>query len=337
MTTTAGGCTRCLAASAATRSSVDVSTCWPGRVPSLITATGVVAARPRLISSALIASRCATAISSTRVPGPCASESQSTLAPGCDGSRCAETTAKSWVMPRCVTGIPAYAGTATALVTPGTTTNGTPARTHASASSPPRPNTNGSPPLSLTTRRPASARSTISALISSCVIVCAPGALPARTISTSGSSSSSSALGPSRSATTTSASASSRLPRTVISPGSPGPPPTSATEPSATVPVTTGPTVGRRCGRTGSEPSASASAIAERSRWDLRGSPPEVTATVTSPCLVTAGVLAADPAASSARTHQIRSRSASSATAAFTALSLVAAWTSQAPLRSPAR
>src|SRR5438874_53508 len=43
-------------------------------------------------------------------------------------------------MPRWVTGIPAQAGTATALVTPGTTSNGIPARAHASASSPPRPN-----------------------------------------------------------------------------------------------------------------------------------------------------------------------------------------------------
>ena len=57
-------------------------------------------------------------------------------------------------MPRCVTGIPAYAGTATALVTPGTTTNGMPASRQAMASSPPRPNTNGSPPLSRTTIKP---------------------------------------------------------------------------------------------------------------------------------------------------------------------------------------
>src|SRR5262245_41337619 len=143
ITTTAGGLTSCRAASAATCSSVEVSTCWVGIVPSLITATGVAPARPRLISSLLIASRWATAIRSTRVPGPLASDSQSTLAPGIDGSRWAETTAKSWVMPRCVTGMPAYAGTATALVTPGTTSNGTPARTHARASSPPRPKTNG--------------------------------------------------------------------------------------------------------------------------------------------------------------------------------------------------
>ena len=138
--------------------SVVVRTRCRGVVPSQITATGVSASRPRFTSSRLICSSRPTAISSTRVPGPCASAAQSTVAPGCDGSRCADTTAKSCVMPRWVTGIPALAGTATALVTPGTTVTGTPARAQASASSPPRPKTNGSPPLSRTTRWPASAR-----------------------------------------------------------------------------------------------------------------------------------------------------------------------------------
>ena len=58
----------------------------------------------------------------------------------------------TWVLsPRWVTGMPAYAGAAIALVMPGTTSKGTPASMSASASSPPRPNTNGSPPLSRTT------------------------------------------------------------------------------------------------------------------------------------------------------------------------------------------
>jgi hypothetical protein len=51
--------------------------------------------------------------------------------------------------------MPAAAGTAIAALTPGTTSTATPARMHAKASSPPRPNTNGSPPLRRTTRRPA--------------------------------------------------------------------------------------------------------------------------------------------------------------------------------------
>ena len=54
-----------------------------------------------------------------------------------------------------MTGTPASSGTATALVTPGTTSTGTPAAAQASTSSIPRPNTNGSPPLSRTTVRPA--------------------------------------------------------------------------------------------------------------------------------------------------------------------------------------
>src|SRR5438093_1449866 len=51
--------------------------------------------------------------------------------------------------------MPAAVGTAATELTPGTTSNGTPASASASASSPPRPNTNGSPPLSRTTSRPA--------------------------------------------------------------------------------------------------------------------------------------------------------------------------------------
>ena len=61
------------------------------------------------------------------------------------------TTVKLVDRPRWVTGIPAYAAAAIALVIPGTTSNGTPARMQASASSPPRPNTNGSPPFRRTT------------------------------------------------------------------------------------------------------------------------------------------------------------------------------------------
>ena len=53
---------------------------------------------------------------------------------------------------RCVTGIPAAAGTANADEIPGTIVYSTPARARASASSPPRPNTNGSPPLMRTTQ-----------------------------------------------------------------------------------------------------------------------------------------------------------------------------------------
>jgi len=83
--------------------------------------------------------------------------------------------------PRWVTGIPTAAGAAIAELTPGTTSNGTPASAQASASSPPRPNTNGSPPLSRTTARPDSARSTSSAEIASCSMAARPGSLPTYT------------------------------------------------------------------------------------------------------------------------------------------------------------
>ena len=80
-----------------------------------------------------------------------------------------------------MTGMPASAGAATALVMPGTTSNGTPAALAAPcASSPPRPNTNGSPPFSRTTRRPRRAARIISAWIASCVIAWRPARLPTK-------------------------------------------------------------------------------------------------------------------------------------------------------------
>ena len=68
---------------------------------------------------------------------------------------------RSTTSPRCVTGMPASAGAASADETPGTISKGTPAAASAIASSPPRPNTNGSPHFSLTTRLPRRAPRTI--------------------------------------------------------------------------------------------------------------------------------------------------------------------------------
>ena len=67
-------------------------------------------------------------------------------------------------MPRWVTGIPAAAGTAAIEETPGTISQATPAACRASASSPPRPKTNGSPPFSRTTSRPSWPESTSSSV-----------------------------------------------------------------------------------------------------------------------------------------------------------------------------
>ena len=54
-----------------------------------------------------------------------------------------------------------------------------PAAASAALSSPPRPNTNGSPPLSRSTRRPARASSTSRRLMSACVAEGLPPRLPA--------------------------------------------------------------------------------------------------------------------------------------------------------------
>ncbi len=53
----------------------------------------------------------------------------------------AVATVKLVATPRCVSGMPASAGTDTALVTPGTTRTSIPASWHANSSSPPRPKT----------------------------------------------------------------------------------------------------------------------------------------------------------------------------------------------------
>jgi hypothetical protein len=74
--------------------------------------------------------------------------------------------------------MPAMAGAARALDTPGTTSQGIPAAARASASSPPRPNTNGSPPFSRTTRLPRRAPRIINRWIVSWSIEGRPPRLP---------------------------------------------------------------------------------------------------------------------------------------------------------------
>ena len=139
-------------------------------------------------------------------------------------------------------------------------------------------------------------------MISSWVRLCRCADLPQSMTSTSSGSVSSSSRGASRSTTTTSASASSRRPRTVISPGSPGPPPTSATRPGRPVPAGAGGPAGRR------RPARPRSRRAgPRAR---PGSSPPLTATVTPSCRATAGVRAVPSPASSARTQKMRRRSA---------------------------
>ena len=129
-----------------------------GIEPSHTTATGVSASRPPLTSTSAIAAAFSTAIISSSVPVSRATASQSTSESAWSGGRWPESTVKSWATPRWVTGMPARAGTATGLVSPGITVTGTPAARQASTSSKPRPKTKLSPPLNRTTRLPASAR-----------------------------------------------------------------------------------------------------------------------------------------------------------------------------------
>ena len=123
---------------------------------------------------------------------------------------------------RCVTGINAAAGTAAIELTPGTTSNGMPASASASASSPPRPNTNGSPPFSRTTSRPRGRASRA-----------ARRPPPARARPGDeqrvGGASATSSSATSASWTSASQRRSRSSPRAVISPGSPGPAPTRCT------------------------------------------------------------------------------------------------------------
>ena len=84
--------------------------------------------------------------------GPCRQGPPSSARSGpCTGPATKLTTL---ALSRWVSGICAAAAAPSAALTPGTTSTGTPAARQASASSPPRPNTNGSPPLSRTTSLP---------------------------------------------------------------------------------------------------------------------------------------------------------------------------------------
>src|SRR5437763_8805431 len=131
-----------IAPSGATRTSSSSS------VPREITAAGVEGGLPCAISRSASCPTTAPPMKAISVPGtaarPAASSCSTSLA--ANAVTACET-------PRCVTGMPAACGTAASEDTPGTISNGTCARTSASASSPPRPKTNGSPPLSRTTRR----------------------------------------------------------------------------------------------------------------------------------------------------------------------------------------
>ena len=159
--------------------------CCP-EVPRRMRATGRFWRVPCASISAVIAANLSMPISITCVPPSFASASKLSALSLFDGSSCPvkNVTCEFWA--RCVTGIPAYAGAAIADVMPGTTSKSMSAATNVSASSPPRPNTKGSPPLRRITFLPSRAFSTSNALISSCENVFSPGRFPAKMISVSG-------------------------------------------------------------------------------------------------------------------------------------------------------
>jgi hypothetical protein len=134
---TAGERTPARAAAAGSSASGALVVRWPLRCPRSITAAGVRASSPAATSPGASAGSAFTPISTTIVPPSPARCSSSDAVSGA----CPEITVKAWLTPRCVSGIPDAAGTATALVTPGITSTGRPARRHARTSSPPRPKT----------------------------------------------------------------------------------------------------------------------------------------------------------------------------------------------------
>ena len=96
-----------------------------GYVPHSMTAAGVSGSRPRRTSSAQSLAKFFTGMKKTNVP----------FRPGARRSMLLSSLAgSSWPVisvtlpakPRCVTGMPAYAGTAAPAVTPGTTSKGMP-------------------------------------------------------------------------------------------------------------------------------------------------------------------------------------------------------------------
>ncbi len=144
--------------------------------PPDTTAAGVSGAFPAAISRAAMASRFPRPMRITSVPPQRAASSRSAGRPSA-----AVWPVTMWTLRlicRWVTGMPAAPGMAMAEEMPGTTSQGMPAFSSASSSSPPRPKTKGSPPFSLTTVFPCFARRISAAVISSWAAECFPLRLP---------------------------------------------------------------------------------------------------------------------------------------------------------------
>ena len=178
-TMTAGACTRAARAFSAMSASVPRTVAGCGAFPPDTTAAGVSGGLPAAVSRAAICSRLFSPIKNTSVPCSAASASRDS---GSVSPVCAVWPVMTWKLrlaPRCVTGMPAAAGTAMHEEIPGTSSQGTPAACSVRNSSPPRPNTNGSPPFRRTTVFPLWPSRTSRLLISLCGMECLPHRLPA--------------------------------------------------------------------------------------------------------------------------------------------------------------
>ena len=112
--------------------------CVP-RAPFSMTAAGMSSGSPAAARPSVTCRSAVSPMRNTSVP-PVRTSASKSIASGLPTRACAVTMCTDEQKSRCVTGIPANAGTASALVTPGSTRNGTPCAFRYSHSSPPRPN-----------------------------------------------------------------------------------------------------------------------------------------------------------------------------------------------------
>ncbi len=202
---------------------------WRVVVPATVTVSGVSGLRPAATSSPAAAATASRVVETTTVP----SEAPTSLQHRSSAVRAStKRTSVPWASR---SGTPAYAGTPTAVATPGTTSKGMPSAAQASISAPALPSRPGSPVTARTTRLPPLAASMTR--LAASLNTGTPAAVDA-----SSTTASSGVLTPARawprttsrtsgSAIRTSAPARASTARRVRSPGSPGPAPRNVTCP----------------------------------------------------------------------------------------------------------
>ena len=112
---------------------------WLPRVPFSMTAAGMSGAMCAESRPSMTCSSAVRPMRNTSVP-PAFTRLSKSIWSGLPARACAVMMCTDEQKSRCVTGMPANAGAASALVTPGMTWNGTPFSSRYSHSSPPRPN-----------------------------------------------------------------------------------------------------------------------------------------------------------------------------------------------------